>query len=68
MQAIASGDADTAADLSDVPDDAAMLDTKVLRSAKDRPSDIHVGRVAQTGDSAIATLSYTQDGKNRPVR
>ena len=65
VQAIASGDADTAADLSDVPDDAAMLDTKVLRSAKDRPSDIHVGRVAQTGDSAIATLSYTQDGKNR---
>jgi hypothetical protein len=65
MQAIASGDADTAADLSEVPDDAAMLDSKVLRSAKDRPSDIRVGRVARTGDTAIATLSYTQDGKNR---
>ncbi|QKS87991.1 hypothetical protein [Curtobacterium flaccumfaciens] len=65
VQAIASGDADTAADLSEVPDDAAMLDSKVLRSAKDRPSDIRVGRVARTGDTAIATLSYTQDGKNR---
>ena len=65
VQAIASGDADTAADLSEVPDDAAMLDSKVLGSAKDRPSDIRVGRVARTGDTAIATLSYTQDGKNR---
>lgn len=65
VQAIASGDADTAADLSEIPDDAAMLDSKVLGSAKDRPSDIRVGRVARTGDTAIATLSYTQDGKNR---
>lgn len=65
VQAIASGDADTAADLSEIPDDAAMLDSKVLESAKDRPSDIRVGRVARTGDTAIATLSYTQDGKNR---
>ncbi|MDT0232511.1 hypothetical protein [Curtobacterium sp. BRB10] len=65
VQAIASGDADTAADLSEVPDDAAMLGSKVLGSAKDRPSDIRVGRVARTGDTAIATLSYTQDGKNR---
>ncbi|WIB31713.1 hypothetical protein [Curtobacterium sp. MCSS17_005] len=65
VQAIASGDADTAADLSEIPDDAAMLDSNVLGSAKDRPSDIRVGRVARTGDTAIATLRYTQDGKNR---
>ncbi|TDW64745.1 hypothetical protein EDF51_11115 [Curtobacterium sp. PhB25] len=65
VQAIASGDADTAARLSEVPSDAAMLDTAVLKSAKDRPSDIRVGRVSTSGDSALATVSYTQDGKNR---
>ncbi|TCU48862.1 hypothetical protein [Curtobacterium sp. PhB146] len=65
VQAIASGDADTAARLSEVPSDAAMLDTAVLKSAKDRPSDIRVGRVSTSGDSALATISYTQDGKNR---
>lgn len=65
VQAIASGDADTAARLSEVPSDAAMLDTVVLKSAKDRPSDIRVGRVSTSGDSALATVSYTQDGKNR---
>ncbi len=65
VQAIASGDADTAADLSEVPSDAAMLDSTVLESAEDRPSDIRVGRVQRSGDNAIATLSYTQDGENR---
>ncbi|ROQ06815.1 MULTISPECIES: hypothetical protein [unclassified Curtobacterium] len=65
VQAIASGDADTAARLSEVPSDAAMLDTAVLKSAKDRPSDIRVGRVSTSGDSALATVSYTQGGKNR---
>lgn len=65
VQAIASGDADTAARLSEVPSDAAMLDSAVLKSAKDRPSDIRVGRVSTSGDSALATVSYTQDGKNR---
>lgn len=65
VQAIASGDADAAARLSEVPSDAAMLDTAVLKSAKDRPSDIRVGRVSTSGDSALATVSYTQDGKNR---
>ncbi|MFK4484743.1 hypothetical protein [Curtobacterium sp. AB7] len=65
VQAIASGDADTAARLSEVPSDAAMLDSAVLKSAKDRPSDIRVGRVSTSGDNALATVSYTQDGKNR---
>ncbi|ROS47734.1 hypothetical protein [Curtobacterium sp. PhB78] len=65
VQAIASGDADTAARLSEVPSDAAMLDTAVLKSAKDRPSDIRVGRVSTSGDTALATVSYTQGGKNR---
>ncbi|WP_248704542.1 hypothetical protein [Curtobacterium sp. MWU13-2055] len=65
VQAIASGDADTAARLSEVPSDAAMLDTAVLKSAKDRPSDIRIGRVSTSGDTALATVSYTQGGKNR---
>ncbi|MBF4608600.1 hypothetical protein [Curtobacterium sp. VKM Ac-1393] len=65
VQAIASGDADAAARLSEVPDDSAMLDTAVLKSAEDRPSDIRVGRVSTSGDNAVATVSYTQDGKNR---
>ncbi|ROP64390.1 hypothetical protein [Curtobacterium sp. PhB115] len=65
VQAIADGDAATAGRLSDVPDDSAMLDSAVLKSAKDRPTDVRVGRVASSGDSATATVSYTQDGKNR---
>lgn len=65
VQAIASGDADAAARLSEVPDDSTMLDSTVLKSAEDRPSDIRVGRVSASGDNAVATVSYTQDGKNR---
>lgn len=65
VQAIERGDADAAGRLSDQPDDATMLDSTVLKSAKDRPTDVRVGRVATSGDNAIATISYTQGGKNR---
>ncbi|OIH96418.1 hypothetical protein [Curtobacterium sp. MCBA15_001] len=65
VDAIARGDATAAARMSEVPGDATMLDTAVLTSAKDRPADIRVGRVRTSGDTATATVSYTQDGRNR---
>ncbi|MEN0103283.1 MAG: hypothetical protein AAGC90_10190 [Curtobacterium sp.] len=65
VDAIARGDAATAERMSEVPEDAAMLDAAVLKSAENRPSDVRVGRVATSGDRAVATVSYTQGGKNR---
>ncbi|ROP60465.1 hypothetical protein [Curtobacterium sp. ZW137] len=65
VDAIARGDAATAEDMSEVPDDAAMLDATVLKSAENRPSDVRVGRVTTAGDRATATVTYTQGGKNR---
>lgn len=65
VDAIARGDAATAEDMSEVPDDAAMFAPAVLKSAENRPSDVRVGRVTTTGDRATATVSYTQGGKNR---
>ncbi|MFJ3385769.1 MULTISPECIES: hypothetical protein [unclassified Curtobacterium] len=65
VDAIARGDAATAEDMSEVPDDATMFAPAVLKSAENRPSDVRVGRVTTAGDRATATVSYTQGGKNR---
>ncbi|MCJ1713306.1 hypothetical protein [Curtobacterium sp. VKM Ac-2922] len=65
VAAIARGDATAADRMSEVPGDASMLDATVLRSATDRPADVRVGRVVTSGDTATATVSYTQGGKNR---
>ncbi|NUU12989.1 hypothetical protein HP507_03945, partial [Curtobacterium pusillum] len=65
VDAIARGDAAAAERLSEVPTDASMLDSTVLKSAADRPKDVRVGRVTTNGDSALATVTYTQGGKNR---
>ncbi|MBA8991623.1 hypothetical protein FHW23_002901 [Curtobacterium pusillum] len=65
VDAIARGDAAGAERLSEVPPDASMLDSTVLKSAADRPKDVRVGRVTTSGDSALATVTYTQGGKNR---
>ncbi|MFJ3034204.1 hypothetical protein ACIPC2_07280 [Curtobacterium pusillum] len=65
VDAIARGDAAAAERLSEVPADASMLDATVLKSAKDRPEDVRVGRVTTSGDTALATVSFTQGGKNR---
>ncbi len=65
VDAIARGDAATAERMSEVPEHAAMLDAAVLKSATNRPSDVRVGRVSTSGDRAVATVSYTQGGKNR---
>ncbi len=58
-------DAAAAERLSEVPGDAPMLDSAVLRSASDRPADVRVGRVSASGDNALATVSYSQGGKQR---
>jgi hypothetical protein len=65
VDAIAAGDAATAERMSELPDDAPMLTSAVLRSAEDRPRNVRVGRVTTTGDQASAVVSYTQGGKNR---
>jgi hypothetical protein len=65
VDAIARGDAAAADAMSEVPSDATMLDAAVLKSAENRPSDVRVGRVTTSGDRAVATVSYTQSGKNR---
>jgi len=65
VDAIARGDAAAAERLSEVPADASMLDTAVLKSAEDRPEDVRVGRVTTSGDTALATVSFTQGGENR---
>ena len=65
VDAIARGDAAAAERLSEVPADASMLDATVLKSAEDRPEDVRVGRVTTSGDTALATVSFTQGGKNR---
>jgi hypothetical protein len=65
VQAISRGDAAAAERLSEVPGDAPMLESAVLRSASDRPKDVRVGRVTSSGDDALATLSYSQGGKQR---
>jgi hypothetical protein len=65
VEAIAKGDADTAARLSDVPGDATMLDSAVLKSAESRPTDVRVGRVSTSGDTAYANVTYQQGDAKR---
>jgi hypothetical protein len=66
VDAISRGDARAAAAMSDTPDgNTAMLGAAVLASAKDRPRNVTVGTVRAVGDSASATVTYTQGGKNR---
>ncbi|MGN6406781.1 MAG: hypothetical protein ACTHMH_00430 [Curtobacterium sp.] len=68
VDAIATGDADTAASLSEVTGDASMLDAAVLRSAKDRPTDVRVGRVSTSGDTAYANVTFEQGDAQRSGR
>ena len=63
--AIARGDARAAEQLSEVPENAGMLDSAVLKSAKNRPTDVRVGRIQTNGDRSLATVTYEQGGKNR---
>lgn len=65
VDAIAQGDADTAASLSEVTGDASMLDSAVLQSAKDRPTDVRVGRVSTSGDTAYANVTFRQGDAHR---
>ncbi|SFF67924.1 hypothetical protein [Curtobacterium sp. YR515] len=65
VDAIAQGDADTAASLSEVTGDASMLDSAVLQSAKDRPTDVRVGRVSTSGDTAYANVTFRQGDAQR---
>ena len=65
VDAIAQGDADTAASLSEVTGDASMLDSAVLQSAKDRPTDVRVGRVSTSGDTAYANVTFRQSDAQR---
>jgi len=65
VDAIAQGDADTAASLSEVTGDASMLDSAVLESAKDRPTDVRVGRVSTSGDTAYANVTFRQGDAQR---
>lgn len=65
VEAIARGDAETAEQLSEVPENAGMLDSAVLKSAKNRPTDVRVGRIQTNGDRSLATVTYEQGGKNR---
>lgn len=65
VEAIARGDADTASRMTEAPSNASMLDAAVLKSAGDRPTNIRVGRVSTSGDTAYATVRYQQGGSAR---
>ncbi|GGL08745.1 hypothetical protein JOE58_001267 [Curtobacterium luteum] len=65
VDAIARGDGASAATLTEAPSNASMLDGAVLKSAEDRPTDVRIGRVSTSGDSAYATVRYRQGGSDR---
>lgn len=65
VDAIARGDGAAAAAMTEAPSNASMLDAAVLKSAEDRPTNVRVGRVSTSGDSAYATIRYQQGGSDR---
>ncbi len=65
VEAIARGDADTASRMTEAPSNASMLDAAVLESAEDRPTNVRIGRVSTSGDTAYATVRYQQGGSDR---
>ncbi|MEK6344891.1 MAG: hypothetical protein V4737_13760, partial [Curtobacterium sp.] len=65
VEAIARGDAGTASRMTEAPSNASMLDAAVLKSAEDRPTNVRIGRVSTSGDTAYATVRYQQGGSAR---